>query len=145
MGGDVAVALAGVDRRVTRVAAIVATPDWTRPGMHELADSSSLLPQGRADAYARWFYAHLDPLTHLDAYAHGPAITFESAANDTHVPPDGALRFQAALAAAYPDDLERVRVTMHPGLGHVDALQAPAMAQNCLAWFRDLRSTGLVR
>jgi dienelactone hydrolase len=137
MGGDVAVALGGVDLRVTRVAAIVATPDWTRPGMHEIADSSTLLPQGRAGAYARWFYAHLDPLTHLDAYAHGPAITFECAANDAHVPPDGALRFQAALAAAYPDGLERVRVTMHPGLGHIDGAQAPALTQNCLAWFRD--------
>jgi enterochelin esterase-like enzyme len=33
MGGDIAVALAGVDRRIGRVAALVATPDWTRPGM----------------------------------------------------------------------------------------------------------------
>jgi hypothetical protein len=33
MGGDVAVALAGVDPRIDRVAALVATPDWARPGM----------------------------------------------------------------------------------------------------------------
>ena len=33
MGGDIAVALAGIDRRITRVAALVASPDWTRPGM----------------------------------------------------------------------------------------------------------------
>lgn len=36
MGGDVAVALAGLDRRVCRVAAVVATPDWLRPGMHDV-------------------------------------------------------------------------------------------------------------
>jgi cephalosporin-C deacetylase-like acetyl esterase len=33
MGGDVAVALAGVDPRIDRVAALVATPDSARPGM----------------------------------------------------------------------------------------------------------------
>ncbi|HSB00500.1 MAG TPA: hypothetical protein VLE49_07610 [Anaerolineales bacterium] len=32
MGGDIAVAAAGIDRRIQRVAAIVATPDWLRPG-----------------------------------------------------------------------------------------------------------------
>jgi uncharacterized protein len=97
MGGDVAVALAGIDQRVSRVAAIVATPDWTRPGMRDLFEPSRVLPEGQADAYARWFYDQLDPLTHLHAYAHGPVISFECGADDTHVPPDGALRFQAAL------------------------------------------------
>jgi hypothetical protein len=33
-------------------------PDWTRPGMRDLKDPSRLLPQGEADAYARWL--HLD-------------------------------------------------------------------------------------
>ncbi len=87
MGGDVAVALVGIDNRITRVAAIVATPDWTRPGMTDLFDPYRVLPQGQADAYPQWFHDQLDPLTHLHAYAHGPAITFECGADDTHVPP----------------------------------------------------------
>jgi uncharacterized protein len=37
-GGDVAVALAGVDPRIDRVAALVATPDWARPGMQTLGE-----------------------------------------------------------------------------------------------------------
>ncbi|MGH3631575.1 MAG: hypothetical protein ACRDRL_29575, partial [Sciscionella sp.] len=36
MGGDVAVALAGIDRRVRRVATIGSTPNWSRPGMCRL-------------------------------------------------------------------------------------------------------------
>ena len=59
MGGDVAVALAGIDNRITRVAAIVATPDWTRPGMTGLFDPYRVLPQGQADAYAQWFHDQL--------------------------------------------------------------------------------------
>src|SRR6266508_3223777 len=81
MGGDVAVALVGIDNRITRVAAIVATPDWTRPGMTDLFDPYRVLPQGQADAYPQWFHDQLDPLTHLHAYAHGPAITFECGAD----------------------------------------------------------------
>jgi dienelactone hydrolase len=135
MGGDVAVALAGVDERVMRVASIVATPDWTRPGMHDLNDPSRVLPQGQADAYARWFYDHLDPLTHLDAYARGPAIAFECGADDTHVPPDGAQRFQAALSEMHPHVAEGVCVTVHPGVGHLDGVRSAALLRNCLAWF----------
>ena len=72
-GGDIAVALAGIDQRISRVAAIAATPDWTRPGMRDIGDPSRVLPQGEPDAYAQWFYDHLDPLSHLGHYARAPA------------------------------------------------------------------------
>jgi dienelactone hydrolase len=134
MGGDIAVALAGIDGRVTRVAAIVATPDWTRPGMHDLADPSRVLPQGEPDALAQWFYDRLDPLTHLDAYARAPAITFECAADDTHVPAEGAQRFQAALRDAFPTAGAAVRVNLHAGLGHLEGARDAALADDALDW-----------
>lgn len=144
MGGDIAVALAGIDQRITRVAAIVATPDWTRPGMTDFMDPSRVLPQGTADAYAQWFYDRLDPLTHLNAFARGPAITFECAADDTHVPPDGALRFQTALRSADPTMGEQIRVVVHGGRGHADGARDPALFQRCLAWFLDGPPSGSV-
>lgn len=64
MGGDVSVALAGIDERVSRVGALVATPDWARPYMHALDAPERLVDQGTADTYARWFYQALDPMTH---------------------------------------------------------------------------------
>jgi dienelactone hydrolase len=134
MGGDISVAAAGIDHRIQRVAAIVATPDWLRPGMQDLFLPGTLLSPGVPDAYAQYFYDHLNPLTHLDAYAHGPAITFECAANDTHVPPDGALRFQAALREHAPASANRIRVNLVPGTGHMDAREPPFW-QHCLAWF----------
>ncbi len=137
MGGDIAVAAAGIDRRIRRVAAIMSTPDWLRPGMQDLFHPGALLPPGEPDAYARYFYDHLNPLTHLDAYAHGPAITFECGADDTHVPPDGALRFQAALRAHTPAAAERIRVNLVPGAGHRDGGK-PIFWQHCLAWFTQM-------
>jgi len=136
MGGDIAVALAGIDRRVARVAAIVATPDWTRPGMCRLTERGRFLPQGKADPYGQWFFDQLNPITHLGRYSHGPAIDFECGAEDTHVPPDGAIRFQTEMEASYPRAAKSVRVTLHPGLGHITAGGDRRVAQNCLDWLR---------
>jgi uncharacterized protein len=131
MGGDIAVAAAGLDPRITAVAAIIATPDWLRPGMRTLGDAPQLMDPGTADAYAQFFYDRLNPITHLDAYAHRPSITFECGAEDQHVPPDGALRFQAALADTYQATPDRLRVNLHKGAGHG---VAPAMWDSSLAW-----------
>lgn len=137
MGGDIAVALAGIDQRISRVAAIAATPDWTRPGMRDIADPSRVLPQGEPDAYAQWFYNHLAPMSHLSRYAHAPAIAFECGAADSHVPADGALRFRDALAKAHSQAATCVRVTLHPGTGHMEAAQKPELFQNCLTWLAE--------
>jgi pimeloyl-ACP methyl ester carboxylesterase len=128
MGGDVAVALAGIDPSVTRVATIVSTPDWTRPGMRDLMDPSRDLPQGEPDDYARWFYDQLDPISHPDRYARGQAILFECGGDDRHVPADGALRFAEAVG-------DSVRVNVRPGAGHMDAM-TPEVLESCLDWLR---------
>ncbi len=138
MGGDISVAAAGFDHRITRVAAMVATPDWTRPGMRDLFNPEQLLEQGAEDTYARFFYDRFNPLTHLSAYAHGPEITFECAAEDTHVPTDGALRFHAALKRDFPLAGNRVRVDLIPDCGHMDS-KKPIFWQNCLEWFKNPR------
>lgn len=134
MGGDIAVAAAGLDHRVERVAAIIATPDWLRPGMHDLSNLGNVLPPGEPDAYAQYFYDHLNPLTHLATFAHGPAIHFVCGERDTHVPPDGALRFQAALREAYPVAGDHVQVNLVPGLGHLDFMDPKPWWSDCFTW-----------
>lgn len=125
MGGDIAVAAAGMDHRIATIAACVATPDWLRPGSHE--------PPGEPDEAAQRCYDECNPLTHLERYAHGPAIRFECGAQDTQVPPDGAQRFAAALSSAYAVFPERLQVHLHEGVAHTFT---EAMWQNALDWFR---------
>jgi len=132
MGGDIAIAAAGIDHRIERAAAIVATPDWLRPGMQDIRNPGILLPSGEPDAYAQYFYDHLNPLTHLTTYAHGPDINFVCGEKDTHVPPDGALRFQSALREAYPSKIDRVLVKLIPGMGHM--LDSKLWWPDCFAW-----------
>jgi uncharacterized protein len=137
MGGDIAVALAGADQRVSRVAAIVATPDWTRPGMRTLGENPQPTDQGEPDSYASWFYQRLDPITHLESYVNGPEITFECGQLDVHVPPEAALRFQAALNQAGPlreTGAPRIRVNLHPGMDHFGPSQDRGVLDSCLAW-----------
>jgi uncharacterized protein len=134
MGGDVAVALAGIDQRITRVSALVATPDWTRPGMVMLNDDSQVIDQGEADAYAQWFYDALDPLTHLDAYARDVAIDFQCGGADHHVPVEGARRFRDRLVEREPGSASRIRIDIHEGLSHLDGARHERLYANGLSW-----------
>jgi len=126
MGGDIVVALAGIDKSISRVAALVATPDWTRPGMRELF-SDALLDQGEADRYAQWFYDQLDPITHVDAYRRDVAIKFLSGAEDRHVPAEAAYRFHSLLG-------ERVTVDLFDDLDHLAAAQDERLSVAALNW-----------
>ncbi len=129
LGGDIAIAAAGIDSRIGVVSSIIATPDWLRPGMHA---QGQLVQSGVVGAYAQFFYDNINPLTNLSGYAHCPAITFECGAEDDHVPPDGALRFQTALQQTYQEQPDRLRVNLHPNIGHQ---ATPAMWHDSLEWF----------
>jgi len=138
MGGDVAVALAGIDPRIRRVAAVLATPDWTRPSMRTLDKPSVLLDQGQADAYAQWFFDTLNPMTHLEAYDRDLAITFQCGGADQHVPPDDAVRFRAALLERNPNPAARVQVQVHQGVSHLDGGRDERLFAQALDWITDL-------
>ena len=116
MGGDIAVTVAGLDMRVCTVVAMISTPNWLRPRMQ--SKPGVLIPPGEPDHYAQFLYDQLNPLTHLHAYAHQPAITFECGSQDAHIPPDDALQFEKELRVLYPDYGDRLRVNLHPGVGH---------------------------
>ncbi len=134
MGGDIAVAAAGIDHRVMRVAAVVATPDWLRPGMEDVFHPGTVLPVGQPDSYARYFYDRLNPLTNLVSYTHAPDIHFMCGEKDTHVPPDGAFRFQSSLREVYPAAADNVTVTLIPDLRHLDIRDSNRWWPDCMAW-----------
>lgn len=134
MGGDVTVALAGIDTRISRVAALVATPDWTRPGMRTMGEDSVLIDQGQADRYAQWFFDRLDPISHLGGYERDVAISFQCGGADQHVPADGAQRFRHALAERESGAAARIEVALHDGLSHVDGARDDRLYAAALEW-----------
>lgn len=124
MGGDISVTAAGVDQRIVAVCACIATADWLRPGSFE--------PPGTPDVEAQACYDRRNPLTHLAAYQHCPAINFQCGALDQQVPPDGAQRFATALQATYAHCRERLKVHLQPETAHKFT---PQMWQHALQWF----------
>ncbi|MFC1997773.1 alpha/beta hydrolase [Chloroflexota bacterium] len=136
MGGDIAVAAAGIDHRIQRILAVVATPDWLRPGMQDIFNPGTLLPQGEPDAYAQFFFDLLNPMNHLANFVNGPKINFVCGEQDTHVPPDGAIQFQAALREVYPDSDNLIEVNIFPGLGHMDFSNRELWWPESLEWLK---------
>lgn len=122
LGGDIAVAAAGLDSRISDVVAVGSTPDWKRPGMHDVMDARKMLPHGEPDLYAQFFYDQLDPMTHLERYARGPRLNFISGELDNHIPLDGVTRFKASLSEKYSQAGGRISLTMLPGRRHMDLL-----------------------
>lgn len=119
MGGDVALALAGVEPRISRVATIASTPDWTRPGMTWLEQPDRLVDQGTADAQARWFYEAFDPLRNVSRYLQRPALQLISGANDRHVPGEASVRFRDAVVAQQPGRADSIELVTLEGLDHL--------------------------
>ena len=133
MGGDVAVAAAGFDKRIQCVASIIATPDWLRPGMKDYLNPEQDFYPGKSDTCSSFFYKSFNPLTHLESYSHQPAILFECGAKDFLVPPDGAARFQKELVDNHGYDSERIKVNIHENIGHDPNVSE--MWKSCLDWF----------
>ena len=127
MGGDISVVAAGIDSRIVLAVPAIATPDWLRPGASESV--------GEADEAARACYDELNPLTHLERYAHCPRIVFQNGAEDQQVPPDGAVRFRDALRETqYRDCPEKIEAVLHAGAGHA---YPPEMWKNKIALFEE--------
>lgn len=87
MGGDTSVAVAGIDERINRILCVVTTPDWLRPGMHDLFTGEDMDP-GEPDAKSQWYYDQFNPITHLSRYARGIDMMFACGEIDTHIPPE---------------------------------------------------------
>lgn len=124
MGGDIAVVSAGVDRRIARVAAVLATPDWLRPGSDE--------PPGTAEEEQWALYRRLNPLTNLARYRHCPAMLFVCGADDRQVPPEGAATFVAKLGDIHAKGAGHLAIACQPGIAH---RFTPWMWNEAVAWF----------
>lgn len=132
MGGDIAVALAGIDSRVQRVAAIAATPDWTRPGMTRPGQPGAVLDQGEPSQTGQRLYEQFDPLTHPGAFARDLHMRFDVGTADTHVPGEAARRFARLLAASTPT--AGVEVVEHAGLDHMDVASDQTITETAVTW-----------
>ena len=93
------------------------TPDWLRPGMHDLFTGEDMDP-GKPDAKSQWYYDQFNPITHLSRYTRGIDVTFVCGELDTHIPPENAQRFISNLSRIAPDAAARMQIWWNKGQGH---------------------------
>lgn len=132
MGGDAALALAGIDPRVSRVAAIAATADWTRPGMTRIGRPQETIDQGAATPSGQWLRDQLEPMSHPDRYRRHLEIRCDVGGTDSHVPPEAMGRFARLLADGSPRP--SIQVIEHPGLDHAEICSSPQILDESLDW-----------
>jgi uncharacterized protein len=125
MGGTIAVVAAGLDDRITTVAAGLAEGDWHRIG--------AMYPLSAPNPYVQSCYDRSNPLSNLARYQRRPAISFQLGAEDRMIPPSSAWRLAEALTAIYAASPERLEVVLEAGVGHEFT---EGMWRRSLAWFR---------
>ncbi len=113
MGGDIAIAAAGLDKRIVRVAPVITTPDWMRPGMKK--DDGELMDTGKADSYSKFYFDNIDPFTNIKRYIDSPPMRLVLGREDDHIPPENAERFRNELSKIAPEAASRIEIVYVEG------------------------------
>lgn len=125
MGGDISIALSGLDKRITKVLTIVSTPDWLRPGMHEIVRPDVLMDPGNPDEISQSLYDEFNPMTHLERYLNGPKIRAILGEKDNHIPPEnfeGFKRELSILSVEASNNIDLIYIT-GDNSNHIDTIK----------------------
>jgi uncharacterized protein len=123
MGGDIAIALAGIDSRVKKVATIASSPDWERPGMTDVMDSNEVINQGKSTNFGKWLYRKLNPMLNLNSFCRPLKLHVELGELDTHINPQWMLDFKNGLCTDYSNAEHNIEIVVNNGFDHISLLQ----------------------
>ncbi len=124
MGGDIAIAIAGIDARVSKVAAIASSPDWKRPGMTDVMDSNEVINQSKSTNFGKWLYSKLNPMSNLNSFSRPLKLHVELGELDTHINPQWMLDFKKSLCTGYSNAEYNIEIVINNGANHISLLQS---------------------
>jgi uncharacterized protein len=137
MGGDIAISLAGIDTRITRVGVIAASPNWNRPGMTDVMDATKLIEQGNSTALGKWLYEKLNPMSNIKSFCRPLQIHIELGASDTHIHPDWTIEFKKELCKNYSDAEHNIEVVINEGCNHLSLIQRKSIIDKAIDFMID--------
>lgn len=132
MGGDIAIALAGIDTRIRKVAAIAASPDWNRAGMTDVMDSKKIIEQGNPSNFGKWLYDKLNPMTTLESFHRPLMLHIELGELDTHINPQWTITFKKALCKNYSDADRNIEIVINEGCNHLSLIQRKSIIDKAI-------------
>ncbi|WP_028974811.1 alpha/beta hydrolase family protein [Spirochaeta cellobiosiphila] len=121
MGGDIAISLSLVDARISKVAALGSTPDWTRPGMTEVFDSNKIIPQGSPSFLSQWYKDQFDPMTRQLPSDKNLNYHITLGELDTHISPNMVRPFEDKILT--PHSNSKIKIDIIPDVNHIELLQ----------------------
>ena len=137
MGGDIAIALAGIDARVSKVATIASSPNWERPGMTDVMDSTKIINQGKSNNFSKWLYSKLNPMSNLNSFCRPLKLHVELGELDTHINPQWTLDFKRCLCAGYANAEYNFEIVMNTGINHISLLQSQEIIERTINYLTD--------
>ncbi len=120
MGGDTALAVAGLDGRINRILCLITAPDWLRPGMHNLLENVDMpADPGQADAKSKWYFDNFSPSVNLLRYDGGDIdMMFACGEVDTHINPNWVYTFRENIYRLNPAAGQKIGIWTNMGMGH---------------------------
>jgi len=135
MGGDIAIALAGIDARVSKVAAIASSPNWERPGMTDVMDAITIINQGKSSSYGKWLYNKLNPMSNLYSFGRPLKLHVELGELDTHIHPEWMLDFKRILCDYYALAKFNFEIVINIGATHISLVQSKEIIDRAVDFF----------
>lgn len=124
MGGDIAIALAGMDTRVSKVAAVASSPNWERPGMTDVMDSTKTIDQGKPNNFGNWLFRKLNPMSNLNSFRRPLKLHVELGELDTHINPQWMLHFERSVYTNYKNPELNIELVINNSVNHLSLLQS---------------------
>jgi len=132
MGGDIAVSLAGADERIKKISTVASSPDWLRPGMTDVMDSSKAIDQGKSTAYGAWLYSKLDPISNVNNFTPEQEMLFMLGERDTHINPSYAKKFYELMIQKEDMMRAKIKINIVEGANHISLLQRKTILREAL-------------
>lgn len=131
MGGDIAISLAAIDSRISKVAGVASSPDWNRNGMTDVMDSSKILDQGIPSEFSSWLCTHFNPMSNIDKYTREVSIQLEYGKKDTHISYKWAEDFKNSLEK-YKESKSIIEIIKNEDVNHISIIQKKAVINRAL-------------
>ena len=139
MGGDVALALAGIDQRIIKVAGIASSPDWNRKGMADVMDSSKIIDQGQPTSYSAWLYGQMNPMNHIKNYYRDIHIVLEYSKKDRHIHAEWGNEFKQEVEKK--KSKSKIDVIVDEEVSHISIIQKKSVIERSISFLSEESET----
>lgn len=135
MGGDIAISLAGIDKRIKKVAGVASSPDWYRNGMTDVMDSTKIIDQGDPSDFSQWLCDKLNPMINTENYKHNVTMQLEYGRKDSHIKAKWGFDFKSKIDAT--EGNQKIMILNSEESTHISLIQKKPVINRAIDFLVD--------